>query len=651
MRKSLLAWIFIIALLVVFFGPFGLNEASDDKPTEISFSDFLSRVESGEFKEVRVTNQTIEAEIPKIIDKEDEKAKPEKAAKSETPAEKSLPFLSLSPAKQKTSRYFAYSLLTEESVKKLLTSKADIKILPPKDDGISFFMVLQLISSVLFILVLVMIFMNLKNSGGMGGIMRPKKSALNPDGRKVTFNDVAGIEEAKADVAEIVEFLRDPKRFDRLGGRIPKGVLLVGPPGTGKTLLARAIAGEAGVPFLSMSGSDFVEMFVGVGASRVRELFDDAKKMAPCIIFIDEIDSIGGRRTNEYGGGREYAQTLNQLLTEMDGFSTNEGVIVIAATNRADILDEALLRPGRFDRRVTIDLPDLAGREAILKLHLKRIKASSNVDPRYIARGTPGFSGAELDSLVNEAALIAARQNKITVTSKDFDEARDKILMGAERRSRTMSKEEISNTAHHEAGHAICALKSPSVDPIHKATIIPRGRALGMVQQMAENDSVSETLEKIKSTLVVFMGGRAAEEIFAGKNKITTGASSDIRAATYIAGQAIRSGGLSDKLGLVSYKGSDYYDEMRISDDTKKKIDDEIKSWIDTAYAEAKRIIKKYKKETIAIAKALIEYETITGDEIKAIAAGKKIKRELEKLPPVMSSSLPITSKKKKAEA
>ncbi len=671
MKKNLLIWTTIIAISILLFNLFGHKEPAPVKATEISFSDFLKRVENGDFKEVSLETRTISAEIPAppAKEKKDEKlekpaAKPEetKEASKEpqsSEAKSTKAIFNLLKAdgfpkieKPASEKYFAYHLLSEESIKRLLTSKANIKVLPPKEEGFSFYTFLSMFGNFLWVIVLILIFLNLRNSGGMGGMMRGKKSAQNPEGRKVTFADVAGVDEAKEEVAEIVDFLKDPKKFNRLGGRIPKGVLLVGPPGTGKTLLARAIAGEAGVPFLSMAGSDFVEMFVGVGASRVRELFDDAKKLAPCIIFIDEIDSIGGKRTNEYGGGREYAQTLNQLLTEMDGFNTNEGVIVIAATNRADILDEALLRPGRFDRQVYVTLPDLAGREAILKIHLQKIKISEDVDARYIARGTVGFSGADLANLVNEAALMAARTNKIKVTAADFDLARDKILMGAEHRSRSMSKEEILKTARHEAGHAICFLKVPSADPIHKATIIPRGGALGMVQPIAENDKVSQTYEYIRSDMIICMGGRAAEEIFNGLNKVTTGAISDIQQATHLATQAIKLGGLSKKLGMVAYTSlnGSYGDDFRLSDETKRKIDEEIKTWIDEAYAEAKKIITKFKKETEAIAQALVEFETLSGDEIKQIVAGKKITRVKLNTPTLMKSSLPITKQEEKIQ-
>lgn len=471
--------------------------------------------------------------------------------------------------------------------------------------------------------------------------------------KKILFADVAGVEEAKEDLQEIVEFLKEPSKFQRLGGKIPKGVLLMGPPGTGKTLLAKAVAGEANVPFFTISGSDFVEMFVGVGASRVRDMFEQGKKNAPCLIFIDEIDAVGRHRGAGLGGGNdEREQTLNQLLVEMDGFETNEGVILIAATNRPDVLDPALLRPGRFDRQITVPNPDILGREQILNVHIKKIPVATDVNLKIIARGTPGFSGADLANLVNEAALIAARRNKRLVTMNDFEYAKDKILMGAERKSMVMDENEKKLTAYHEAGHAICGLNSLESDPIHKATIIPRGRALGLVMQLPEKDHLSYSITKFKSRLVISMGGRVAEELIFGPDKITSGASSDIAQATKIARAMVTEWGMSE-LGPIAFEGNE--DEVflgrsvamkkNISDETARKIDEKVKEIIDEAYLKAKNILTKHKKDLIAMAEALIEYETLTGDEITKVLKGEKLNKENE-IPKssVGRTSVPVTN-------
>lgn len=471
--------------------------------------------------------------------------------------------------------------------------------------------------------------------------------------KKILFADVAGVEEAKEDLQEIVEFLKEPSKFQRLGGKIPKGVLLMGPPGTGKTLLAKAVAGEANVPFFTISGSDFVEMFVGVGASRVRDMFEQGKKNAPCLIFIDEIDAVGRHRGAGLGGGNdEREQTLNQLLVEMDGFETNEGVILIAATNRPDVLDPALLRPGRFDRQITVPNPDILGREQILNVHIKKIPVATDVNLKIIARGTPGFSGADLANLVNEAALIAARRNKRLVTMNDFEYAKDKILMGAERKSMVMDENEKKLTAYHEAGHAICGLNSLESDPIHKATIIPRGRALGLVMQLPEKDHLSYSITKFKSRLVISMGGRVAEELIFGPDKITSGASSDIAQATKIARAMVTEWGMSE-LGPIAFEGNE--DEVflgrsvamkkNISDETARKIDEKVKEIIDEAYLKAKNILTKHKKDLISMAEALIEYETLTGDEITKVLKGEKLNKENE-IPKssVGRTSVPVTN-------
>ncbi len=473
-----------------------------------------------------------------------------------------------------------------------------------------------------------LMFMRSMQGGGRGGAMSFGKSRaklLNEPSGKVTFDDVAGVESAKEDLKEVVEFLRDPTKFTRLGARIPTGALLVGPPGTGKTLLARAVAGEAGVPFFTISGSDFVEMFVGVGASRVRDMFADARKNAPCIIFIDEIDAVGRHRgVGTSGGHEEREQTLNQLLVEMDGFDGKEGVIIIAATNRPDVLDKALLRPGRFDRQIEVPYPDIHGREKILQVHMRGKPIAADVDVKYVARGTPGFSGADLANLVNEAALWAARRNKRKISMREFEDARDKVMMGAERRTLAMTDEEKAMTAYHEAGHAIVGLNMPGSLPIHKATIIPRGRALGMVQYLPERDQISQSREEMIARMAMAMGGRAAEEIKFGYDKVTSGASSDIEQVTRIATAMVTEWGLSDEVGPIAYKNTDSNSfhpgigrGSSISPETASMIESEIKRFVTEAHETALKILKKKKKDWVALAEALLEYETLSGDEIK----------------------------------
>ncbi|MCT7377289.1 ATP-dependent zinc metalloprotease FtsH [Chelativorans salis] len=494
-------------------------------------------------------------------------------------------------------------------------------------------------------------------SGRAMGFGKSKAKLLTEAHGRVTFQDVAGVDEAKEDLEEIVEFLRDPQKFQRLGGKIPRGVLLVGPPGTGKTLLARSVAGEANVPFFTISGSDFVEMFVGVGASRVRDMFEQAKKNAPCIIFIDEIDAVGRHRGAGLGGGNdEREQTLNQLLVEMDGFEANEGIILIAATNRPDVLDPALLRPGRFDRQVVVPNPDIAGREKILKVHVRNVPLAPNVDLKIVARGTPGFSGADLANLVNEAALMAARRNKRLVTMAEFEDAKDKVMMGAERRSHAMTQEEKELTAFHEAGHAVVALHTPSSDPVHKATIIPRGRALGMVMQLPEGDRYSMSYRWMISRLATMMGGRVAEEIKFGKENITSGAASDIEQATKLARAMVTQWGFSDKLGQVAYGenqeevflGHSVARHQNMSQETQQKIDQEVRRLIDEAYTKAREILTKKKKEWIAVAEGLLEYETLSGDEIRAIIRGEKPARDLgDDTPPSRGSTVPKAGARK----
>jgi cell division protease FtsH len=482
-------------------------------------------------------------------------------------------------------------------------------------------------------------FMRQMQGGGSRGAMgfgKSRAKLLTEKTGRVTFADVAGVEEAKQEVEEVVEFLRDPQKFQRLGGKIPKGVLLVGPPGTGKTLLARAIAGEANVPFFTISGSDFVEMFVGVGASRVRDMFEQGKKNAPCIIFIDELDAVGRHRGAGLGGGNdEREQTLNQLLVEMDGFETNEGVILVAATNRPDVLDPALLRPGRFDRQVTVPNPDVIGREMILKVHMGKVPLAPDVDAKVIARGTPGFSGADLANLVNEAALVAARKNRRMVTMAEFEEAKDKVLMGAERRSMVMTEDEKRLTAYHEAGHALVGLHIDGCDPLHKVTIIPRGRALGVTMSLPERDRYTYSIYELKSKLAMMFGGRVAEELIFGKEHVTTGAGNDIKEATNLARRMITEYGFSEKLGPLRYEdnqeevflGHSVSQHKNVSDATAKIIDDEIRLLIDNADAEARRILTENIDELHTVSNGLLEYETLSGDEVQNLLKGMPIDR------------------------
>jgi len=498
--------------------------------------------------------------------------------------------------------------------------------------------------------------------GGGGGAMgfgKSKAKMLTEKQGRVTFADVAGIDEAREELEEIVEFLREPGRFSKLGGQIPKGALLVGSPGTGKTLLARAIAGEAGVPFFTISGSDFVEMFVGVGASRVRDMFEQAKKNAPCIVFIDEIDAVGRSRGHGLGNSNdEREQTLNQLLVEMDGFEANEGIIIIAATNRPDVLDPALLRPGRFDRQVVVSVPDIEGREKILAVHMKKVPLAPDVEPRVIARGTPGFSGADLANLVNEAALLAARRNKRLVAMKEFEDAKDKVMMGAERRSMVMTEEEKKMTAYHEAGHALVSINEPASDPIHKATIIPRGRALGMVMRLPERDSYSYHRDKMHANLSVSMGGRVAEELIFGYDKVSSGASGDIQYATSLARNMVTKWGMSDKLGPLQYEdqnegylGMGASQRIFGSDETNKLIDAEIKALVNQGYERAVEMLKRDLDKLHIIAKALLEYETLTGDEIKTLADGGVLDRPDSPVGGVLPAAIRGTSVPRTAKA
>ena len=595
--RNLIVWVVVGLLLVSLFNFFQKSPTSSNA-REINFSQFVAEVEAGNVEEVVISGDSITG---KLAD--------------------GRRFSSYAPPNDPT----LINRLTERGVS--ITAKPDTSN-APTIWGIllSWFPMLLLIGVWVF-------FMRQMQSGGgkAMGFGKSKAKLLNEAHGRVTFEDVAGIDEAKDDLQEIVEFLKDPGKFQKLGGRIPKGALLVGPPGTGKTLLARAIAGEANVPFFSISGSDFVEMFVGVGASRVRDMFEQAKSNAPCIIFIDEIDAVGRHRGAGLGGGNdEREQTLNQLLVEMDGFEANEGIILIAATNRPDVLDPALLRPGRFDRQVVVPNPDIIGRERILQVHMKKVPLAADVDARTIARGTPGFSGADLANLVNEAALLAARRNKRTVAMAEFEDAKDKVMMGAERRTMVMSDEERKLTAYHEGGHALVALNLEASDPIHKATIIPRGRALGMVMRLPERDQLSVTRAKLKADLAVAMGGRIAEEVIFGHEKVTSGASSDIQMATNMAKAMVTQFGMSDELGPLAYGdneqevflGHSVTRTQNTSDETQSKIDSETRKFVDEGYKKAESIIRENIDDLHTIANGLLEYETLSGDEIEALLKG-----------------------------
>ena len=621
--RNFALWAIIALLLIALFNLFQ-SPSSRSASSDVPYSQFINDVNSGRVKSVTIAGNRITG----------------------TYSDNGASFQTYSPG--------------DAGLVGRLESKSVQIAARPESDG-STSLVGMLISWLPMILILgVWIFFMRQMQGGSRGAMgfgKSKAKLLTEAHGRVTFQDVAGVDEAKEDLEEIVEFLRDAQKFQRLGGRIPRGVLLVGPPGTGKTLLARAIAGEANVPFFTISGSDFVEMFVGVGASRVRDMFEQAKKNAPCIIFIDEIDAVGRHRGAGLGGGNdEREQTLNQLLVEMDGFEANEGVILIAATNRPDVLDPALLRPGRFDRQVVVPNPDVTGREKILKVHARNVPLAPNVDLKVLARGTPGFSGADLINLVNEAALMAARRNKRLVTMLEFEDAKDKIMMGAERRSTAMTQAEKELTAYHEAGHAIVALNVEVADPLHKATIIPRGRALGMVMQLPEGDRYSMSYKWMISRLAIMMGGRIAEELKFGKENITSGASSDIEQATKLARAMVTRWGFSDKLGQVAYGenqeevflGHSVARTQNVSEETAQLIDAEVRKLIDDAYTHARTILTKKKKEWIAIAEGLLEYETLTGEEIKALMAGKKPARDLgDDTPPSRGSAVPKAGAKK----
>ena len=599
--KSLLIWVGILLALALFVTMFDGRPAAGSGNT-IAYSTFLDKVDEGTVKDVNISRDIISGTL------------------------------------SSGEKFRTYPIQDAALVPKL--REKNVMIAAKPEEGTSMWMVL-LYQSLPFLLFLGIAFFVLKqmqknSGGGAMGFGKSRARMLTQKEGKVTFADVAGIDEAREELEEIVEFLKDPTKFARLGGKIPKGALLVGSPGTGKTLLARAIAGEAGVPFFTISGSDFVEMFVGVGASRVRDMFEQAKKSAPCIVFIDEIDAVGRHRGAGLGNGNdEREQTLNQLLVEMDGFEANEGIIIIAATNRPDVLDPALLRPGRFDRQVVVPRPDIEGRIKILEVHMKKTPLAPDVDARTIARGTPGFSGADLANLVNEAALTAARKGKRLVAMAEFEEAKDKVMMGAERRSMVMTEDEKRMTAYHEAGHAIVSIHEPASDPIHKATIIPRGRALGMVMRLPERDSYSYHRDKMYANLAVSMGGRVAEEVIFGYDKVSSGASGDIQYATGLARDMVTKWGMSDKVGPVEYAqpegesflGYSSSQPVRMSNATAQLIDDEIKNIVEGGLARAKHVLSEHIDQLHLLAGALLEYETLSGDEILKLVAGEEIGR------------------------
>ncbi|MDR0296453.1 MAG: ATP-dependent zinc metalloprotease FtsH [Rickettsia sp.] len=597
--KNVLIWVSIFVLMVLAFHVFQ-NDGLIGGKSNIAFSDFLSRIDEKSISTVKIQGRIIDGTL------------------------------------SDGSSFSTYAADYPDLINRLSSNEVHIEVIPPDTKMnllfsifISWFPMILLIGGWVF-------FMRQMQGGGKAmGFGKSKAKLVSDKGPKVTFKDVAGIDEAKEELTEIVDFLRDPSKFQKLGGKIPKGCLLIGSPGTGKTLLAKAIAGEANVPFFSISGSDFVEMFVGIGASRVRDMFEQGKRNAPCIIFIDEIDAVGRHRGIGMGGGNdEREQTLNQMLVEMDGFEDNEGVVIIAATNRPDVLDTALLRPGRFDRQINIPHPDINGRDQILQVHLKKIKCAKNVDPKVIARGTTRFSGAELANLVNESALIAARKGQKEVNMADLEEARDKVLMGVERRSMIMSDKEKWLTAYHEGGHALVGLYCPASAPIHKATIIPRGRALGMVQRLPEDDRLSETREEMEASVAIFMAGRVAEELIFGRDKVTSGAFSDIKAATQIARAMVTNWGLSDVIGPV-YHGSSNEDRYssggnagHSSVHTAELIDAEVKKIIEQGYNFAKNILTDHIDELHLLAKILIEHETLSGQQIKNLLSGRSMNSE-----------------------
>ena len=621
--RNFAVWVIIAMLLFALFNLFQ-QPGSSTRADSLTYSEFIAKVEAGTVRDVTIAGDQITGKL-----------NDGKAFETFAPNDPNL-----------------VTTLSEKGV--------NISAQAANSDGAFPGMLLSWFPILLMIGVWIFFMRQMQaGSGKAMGFGKSKAKLLTERHGRVMFEDVAGVDEAKEDLQEIVEFLRDPHKFQRLGGKIPKGALLVGPPGTGKTLLARAVAGEANVPFFTISGSDFVEMFVGVGASRVRDMFEQAKKNAPCIIFIDEIDAVGRHRGAGLGGGNdEREQTLNQLLVEMDGFEANEGVILVAATNRPDVLDPALLRPGRFDRQIVVPNPDVKGREKILKVHMRNVPLAPDVNAKTIARGTPGFSGADLANLVNEAALLAARRSRRLVTQSDFEDAKDKVMMGAERRSMAMNEEEKRLTAYHEGGHAIVAMNVPAADPVHKATIIPRGRALGMVMQLPEGDRYSMKFKQMTSRLAIMMGGRVAEELTFGADNVTSGAQSDIDQATKLARAMITQWGYSKELGMVSYGdnqeevflGHSVARTQNVSEETARKIDSEIKRLVDDGYKTARTILTKKKKDLEALAQGLLEYETLSGDEITDLLNGKPPSRDDDdsaKPKAKPGSSVPVTKKKK----
>ena len=607
-NRNAALWIVIVLLLALLYSVFQGGTTRTAGNT-VSYSDFVHAVEQRQVQDVRIQGNTITGTF----------REPRNGV-------------------QKFATYVP-SAPVDEQLMPMLIKNVDRVDAGPAEEGVNLGSIFVSWLPVL-VLVGVYIFFLRQMQSGTGramGFGKSRARLLTEKHGRVTFEDVAGIDEAKAELEEIVDFLKDPQKFQRLGGKIPKGCLLVGPPGTGKTLLARAIAGEANVPFFTISGSDFVEMFVGVGASRVRDMFEQAKKNAPCIVFIDEIDAVGRHRGAGLGGGNdEREQTLNQLLVEMDGFESNEGVILIAATNRPDVLDPALLRPGRFDRQVVVPNPDVGGREKILKVHMRKVPLAPDVDPRVLARGTPGFSGADLANLVNEAALRAARVGKRLVTMADFEYAKDKVLMGTERRSMAMTDEEKKLTAYHEAGHALVAMHVPKSDPLHKVTIIPRGRALGVTMQLPERDHLSHTKQFLELRLAIMFGGRTAEEIIFGPENVTTGAASDIQVATQTARGMITAFGMSEKLGRVRYQANEQEvflghavtQTQNVSEATAQLIDQEVRRLIEEAEGKARQILTDHLEDLHLIAKALLEYETLSNDEIGTVLRGEKVVRD-----------------------
>ena len=599
--RTLAMWVIVLMMLTALFNLFQ-QPGQRTKDGSLPYSEWSQKVDAGEVQSVMISGNRITSRM-----------------RDNTTVE-------------------TYAPNNAEYMKRLEAAGVTIQAKPVEKRSPSLFDILISWAPMLLLIGVWIFFMRQMQSGGgrAMGFGKSKAKLLTERHGRVTFEDVAGVDEAKEDLEEIVEFLRDPQKFQRLGGRIPRGALLVGPPGTGKTLLARAIAGEANVPFFTISGSDFVEMFVGVGASRVRDMFEQAKKNAPCIIFIDEIDAVGRHRGAGLGGGNdEREQTLNQLLVEMDGFEANEGIILIAATNRPDVLDPALLRPGRFDRQVVVPNPDVLGREKILRVHVRKVPLAPNIDLKVLARGTPGFSGADLANLVNEAALLAARRSKRLVTQLEFEDAKDKVMMGAERRSMIMSEEEKRNTAYHEAGHAIVGLNVP-YDPLHKVTIIPRGRALGVTMNLPEGDRHSHTYEWCKARMAVLFGGREAELIIGGQDNVTNGATGDIQMATQLARTMVTEWGMSDKLGRVRYNaneqevflGHSVTQQTNMSDETASLIDAEVRSLIEEGEATAKRILEEKRDHLEILAQGLLEYETLSGDEIRDLLNGKPPTRD-----------------------